>query len=58
LINYFKSYSSLGDDLFLCHPFVSFSRHLCSWRDARVDKPMPTERLLGKITSRIQTYLH
>jgi len=25
LINYFKSYSSLGDNLFLCHPVLSLS---------------------------------
>ena len=35
---------------------VSFSRHLCSRRDARVDKPMPKEWLLGKVTSKIQIY--
>jgi len=36
---------------------VSFSRHLCSRRDARVDKPMPKERL-GTVTRKIQIYLH
>jgi len=35
---------------------VSFSRHLCSRRDARVDKPMPKERFLEKVTSKIQIY--
>jgi len=35
---------------------VSFSRHLCSRRDARVDKPMPKEWLLGKVTSKMQMY--
>jgi len=35
---------------------VSFSRHLCSRRDARVDKPMPKESLLGKVTSKIQIH--
>ena len=35
---------------------VSFSRHLCSRRDARLDKPMPKERSLGKVTSKIQIY--
>jgi len=37
---------------------LSFSRHFCSRRDARVDKTMPQQRLLGKVTSKIQTYLH
>jgi len=44
-----------------CHlstQILSFSRHLCSRRDARVDTPMPKERLLGKVTSKIQIYLH
>jgi len=36
---------------------ASFSRHLCSRRDARVDTPMPKERLLGKVTSKIQIHL-
>ena len=35
---------------------VSFSRHSCSRRDARVDKSMPKEWLLGKVTSKIQMY--
>jgi len=35
---------------------VSFSRHLCSRRDAREDKPMPKGCLLGKVTSKIQMY--
>jgi len=33
---------------------VSFSRHLCSRHDARVDQPMPKERLLRKITRKIK----
>jgi len=37
---------------------VSFSRHLCSRRDARGDKHMPNIRLLSKVTSKIQMYLH
>jgi len=37
---------------------VSFSRHWCSRRDARVDKHMPKEWLPGKVTSKIQIYLH
>jgi len=37
---------------------VSFSRHLFSRRDARVDIPMPKERLLGNVTSKIQIYLY
>jgi len=31
---------------------------LCSGRDARVDKPMPKEGLSGKVSSKIQIYLH
>jgi len=27
LIDYFKSYSSLGDDLFLCHPESELTNH-------------------------------
>jgi len=34
---------------------VSFSPNLWSRRDERVDKPMPKQRLLGKVTSKIQT---
>jgi len=38
---------------------VSFSRHLCSRRDARVDKPMPkNDYVSGKVTWKIQIYLH
>jgi len=39
---------------------VSFSGHLCSSsrRDARVDKPTPKEQFSGKVTSKIQIYLH
>jgi len=37
---------------------LSFSQHLCSRRDARVDKHMPKESLLGKVSSKIQIYLH
>jgi len=37
---------------------VSFSRHLCSRRDTRVDKPIPKERLLEKAASKIQIYMH
>jgi len=37
---------------------VSFSRHLISRRDARVDKPMPKEQLVGKVTSKMQVYVH
>ena len=40
------------------HAIISFSRDLCSRRDARVDKSMPKERLLGKVASNIQIYLH
>jgi len=37
---------------------VSFSRHLCSMRDARADKSMPKERFLEKVTRKIRIYLH
>jgi len=39
---------------YLSTQIVSFSRHLCSRRDARVDASMPKGRLLGKVTSKIQ----
>jgi len=51
-------YTAATAELALSTQIVSFSRHLCSRRDARVDKPMPKERLLGKFASKIQIYLH
>jgi len=35
---------------------ISFLRQSCSRRDARVDKPMLNERLLGKATRKIQMH--
>jgi len=32
MINYFKSYSSLGDDFFLCHPVFDWASFAC-WKD-------------------------
>jgi len=38
LINYFKSYSSLGDDRFLCHPVLS--RNVALWHNEEHNSAM------------------
>jgi len=53
-----QSQSQQNQLCYLSTQIVSFSQHLCSRRDARGDKLMPRERLLGKATGKIQIYLH